>query len=282
MWIKEALRGQDWNLYELAVMTDGGAEFYRAQPSNLCQDSYSVAKAFTMTAVGLLCDAGKLSVTDSVADVLGVEENADPRWGRVTVDCLLRHRAGFAADLLDIDTQDASAYDGRDYLARVLAGGFSSEPGTEYRYTDAAFYLLSRIVAARAGQPLDRVLADALFRKMDFREAAWSRCPDGHPIGATGLYVAARDMVKLGWMLLNRGDYCGRRVLSEDWVDTVMQRGYEILPCGEGWFGKGGMNGQMLIFHPERRIAAAWHAFEPRNGEKWRLFMQELLLRKFP
>ena len=56
--LEQMLRGEEWNLYELAVMTDAGAEFYRAQPSNMCQNSYSVAKAFTMVAVGMLCDAG--------------------------------------------------------------------------------------------------------------------------------------------------------------------------------------------------------------------------------
>ena len=57
-------RAQGWNLYDLAVIRGGRAESVYLQDCNRCNDSYSVAKAFTMTAVGMLWDEGKLSLGD--------------------------------------------------------------------------------------------------------------------------------------------------------------------------------------------------------------------------
>lgn len=265
--LAEQIRGLGYNLYGIASISDDGAEYIQLQPANLCQNSYSVAKLFTATAIGMLWDAGRLDMDERVADVLGryFPAEADPRWREVTVDHLLRHRAGFGRGLLDIDVDDASAYDTRDYLSLVLREKLPYEPGTQHQYTDAAFYVLSRIIAERAGAACDRLLAHALFDQLGFREAAWSRCPLGYPIGATGLYINARDMVKLGWAYLNEGVYNGQRIFSAGWARLAVEREYELHPQGDGYIGKGGMNGQKLMFSPEKRIAFAWHGYQPKG-----------------
>ncbi|MEE1199500.1 MAG: serine hydrolase domain-containing protein [Christensenellales bacterium] len=276
--LEERIRRLDYRLYEVALVSDEGVEFLRLQPGNLCQNCYSVAKAFTVTAVGMACDGGKLRPSDRVADILGprMEKAVDPRWKEVTVDHVLCHRIGYGRGLLDIDADDASAYPTRDYLAIALGAPLEYAPGTHYQYTDAAFYIASRLVARATGETVDRLLQTPMFSVMDFREAAWSRCPQGYPIGATGLYITARDMVKLGWLYVNEGRYGQTRILSRDWVCTVLNRGYEFHPMGDGWYGKGGMNGQMLMFHPRRRLAAAWHAFEPGGTPDLTALMRSL------
>ena len=69
-------------------------------------------------------------------------------------------------------------------------------------------------------------------------------------------------MLKLGILYLNKGIWRGTRILSEEWIDTVLERGYELSPKGDGWYGKGGMRGQMLAIHPTLGRAVAWHAFD--------------------
>jgi len=264
-------------LYEIAVMDENGLQWKRVQPSNLCQDSYSVTKAFTMTAAGMLFDQGKLDVNEKILPIMQQEgyREAAPGWEKVTVDHVLTHKMGLSEGFLDIDVEDAGAYDTLDYMQMVLRHSLPLEPGTKWQYSDAAYYLMSRIVAARAGKTCDMVLADMMYRMMRFREAAWSRCPLGHPLGATGLYVAARGMVKLGWLYANRGVYGGERVLSEAWVDLALGR-YEFAHVGHGIYGKGGMNGQMLLFSPEKKISVAWHGFEESGMPK----MMEYLVEK--
>lgn len=251
------------NLYDIAMISEEGAEMLQLQPANRCQDSYSIAKLFATTAIGKLWDAGKISMDDRVADILGkyMPDGADASWQKVTVDHALRHRIGYDADCMDIDTMDASKFDSLDYLSIVLKQSVPHEPGTFYKYTDAAFYLVSRIVGVVAGMPLDKYLDDMMFRQLRCREVAWSRCPAGYPIGATGLYIPSHDMVKLGWAYLNGGEYEGERLFSKAWADMAIEREYELHPVGDHFVGKGGMNGQMLMFSREKRIAIAWHGY---------------------
>lgn len=261
------------NFYDLAIMTENGIESCKLQPCNHCNDSYSIAKAFTMTAIGLLVDQGKLNVQAHVADLLRdyVPADIDPNWELVTIEHVLMHRIGIAAEFMDIDSFDANDFGTKDYLSYIFRQSLVHTPGTVYVYNDVGFYLLGRVVHAVSGETMDRFLMRHLIIFMDFSEIAWSCCPYGHPIAGTGLYVRARDMVKLAWLYMNDGVYNGKRLLSSSWVNQVLEHQYELAPVktGSKLIGKGGMNGQMICFSAEEKVAIAWHSYEAggRSGE---------------
>ena len=233
-------------------------------PANPNCNCYSIAKAFTVTAVGILWDQGLLSLETRVVDVLAdkLPENMHPNWNEVTVHDLLLHQVGFSRGLLDIDAEDASLYHSSDYLDIVLSKKLYNKPGTVSQYTDAAYYVLSRIIERVSGQDVATLLRPILMETMDFKELAWSVCPQGYSMGATGLYLRTEDMVKLGILYINGGEWKGTRVVSKEWVDLVLENGYEFKSLGNGWYGKGGMRGQMLAFHPENGYAVAIHSYE--------------------
>ena len=64
------------------------------RPGNPAHDCYSVAKSVAVTAAGLLYDRGLLRPEDTLDRFLSayLTGKTDPRWGRLTVDQLLRHR----------------------------------------------------------------------------------------------------------------------------------------------------------------------------------------------
>ena len=232
--------------------------------TNPCPNVYSVAKAYVVTAVGLLVDRGLLSTDEVVTDILADEipDGCQPAWYKTTVDMLLLHKVGLPLGFLDIDCYDSRNF-GEDYLAYTLTyptpEDYTPEKST---YTDAAFYILSRIVEKRAGEPLDNLLWRELLFPIGCLEAAFSRCPKGHPMGATGLYIRAAEVAKLGSIYLNGGMYGNRRILSEAWVGTVLSRGYELKSkCGGRAYGKGGMRGQMLLVLPEQKRVIAWQGY---------------------
>ncbi len=258
---KEILDREGANVFFIAEYGEDGIQTQSLCTTNPCQNVYSIAKAFVVTAVGLLVDRGRLSTNEILTDILADELPATyhPVWKRTSVEMLLLHKVGLAKNFLDIDGQDATAF-GRDYLSYVLNAPIRADfDGTTATYTDAAYYLLSRIAEKRAGMPLDDFLWKHLFAPMKFREAAWSHCPMGHAMGATGLYLRIEDLIKLGALYLNHGVYGGRRLLSESWVDTVLSKGYELKLQKNGKaYGKGGMCGQMLMLLPHCHRAVAW------------------------
>ncbi len=261
--LSEAIKQQGLNIYSIAeIKGDGDVEEMQLQPASACQNSYSVAKAFCVTAVGMLYDRGMLSTDDLVCDILKDEliENMDERWRLATVDMALSHQLGLPGSFLDIDRPGVEAF-GTDYLKYMFTTPLVCSPGETRRYTDGAYYLISRIVEKVAGEPIDNFLWHELFTPLGFKEMAWSRCPMGHPMGATGLYIRTGDMVKLGAIYLGGGEWKGHRYLSKEWVDIVLKRGYEmhILDEETGAYGKGGMHGQKLIVMPKQQRVFACH-----------------------
>ena len=255
----EALAATGDNLYDFAWLDENSGWLHRFQPCSNCHNGYSVAKLFIATAIGLLWDEGKLSLDDPVGRFFPT----DSPWRQVSVHHLLTHTSGIDRGFLDIDNDDLSQYSSDDYLSILLAQPLPYAPGTHEQYSDAVFYLLARIVEQVQGQPADDFLTEWLFRPMGFGETAWSRCPQHHPIGGTGFYAGAQDVVKLGLLYLNGGVYQGRRLLSEKWVQTALRNQYELHPLGhDDWVGKLGMCGQGVAFSPRRKAAAAWHAFD--------------------
>lgn len=261
------IRAQGLNVFGFAEICNGKSEYVALRPANPCQDSYSVAKAFVVTAIGLLYDRNMLDLNERFVDIFAdqLPENMDPRWGKATIHHALIHRLGLPANFLDIDV--FSVYDYGPYLLKAcFKQPLQAEPGTVFCYTDAAFYLLARVVEKKTQEALDTFLWRELFYKLRVREAAWSRCPQGHVIGATGLYIRTEDMAKLGQLYLQDGTWNGRQILSKEWCDLVRERGYELKPVAPGCtaYGKGGMCGQNLLIIPEAGRVVAWHAFD--NG----------------
>lgn len=261
------VRQQNKHLFSVTELRGGISASVTLCPAPRCQNTYSISKLFTTTAVGMLCDEGRLSTSDRVTELLRdlLPSGTDPRWETLTVDYALRHRLGMRAGFMDIDAADTCAF-GKDHLTCLFTSPFERDPGQEFVYTDAAFYLLARVVEKVSGQRIDDFLWERLFFPLSFREAAWSKCPLGHPMGATGLYLATEDVAKLGELYRTGGVWQGRRILSEAWVKTAIQAPYELYPIGKNAYGKGGMFGQMLMVIPEAQRVVAWSAFEEDCG----------------
>lgn len=256
------------NLYDFALYTPDGIRTHRFQPCNNCANSYSVAKLFVVTALGLLWDEGKIRMDDPLSLYFDIPSTAGAGWQRATIEHAVTHRLGFGEGFLDIDTEDTTEYPTDDYLSIVFAHPLTYAPGTEFQYSDAAYYLLSRLVSRVSGEPLDVFLSGRLLKPLRFHEIAWSRCPEHHPIGATGLYISASDMVKLPALYMQGGVWQGQRILSEGWISLVLEREYELHSLTEAGdlVGKGGMYGQMAAFSKAKNFAVAWHAHQEEEG----------------
>lgn len=250
------------NLYGLAYYRDGQIREHRFQPAGNCHDCYSIAKSFIVTAIGLLHDDGLLDIKKPISFYMAslMPKDVDPAWQIITVEHVIKHRAGFGEGFLDIDVEDVATYPSDDYLDMVFHRPLCYLPGEHSQYTDAAYYLLSRLVTCVSGEHADDFLNRRLFQPLGYREFAWSHCPQDYPIGATGLYISATDMVKLAALYLEKGLWKGQRILSETWVNKAIANEYEMrVRSGSGLIGKAGMYGQMMLFSREKGYAISWH-----------------------
>ena len=152
---KQKLLDKKINTYFVCV----GDKNYNIQkevivPANPTCNCYSVAKAFTVTTIGILYDQGLLKPSDFLCEILRkyLPRDIDKKWLKVTIHDVLLHKVGFDKGMLDIDCEDASLYPSTDYLQMVFKTKLTYDPGTVYQYTDASYYLLSRVVAEISGK----------------------------------------------------------------------------------------------------------------------------------
>lgn len=263
--LKKIALDNKFNTYFLCVGDkDYNIEKVEVVPGNPNCNCYSVAKAFTVFAIGLLYDQKKISMDDLLVDVLKkhLPLDMDEKWKRVRIHDVLRHKVGFGCGILDIDCDDASLYETNDYLEIVLKTKLKYEAGTVYQYSDAAYYLLSRVVSEISGMDLSDFLRPILMDVMRFKELAWSKCPFSYSMGATGLYIRTEDMIKLGILYINKGIWKGKRIISSEWIDLVLENGYEFTHIRDGWYAKGGMRGQFLMFNLDKGLAVACHSYD--------------------
>ncbi len=265
--LQDVMKFVDSEPYEIIriseIHNDGEIETLDREKTNFCQNIYSGAKAFAMTAVGILYDQGAVKPEDKICDIFADELPAgmDERWALATVDMALRHRLGIPGGFLDIDCHPVSEF-GQDFLKYMFTYPLAYTPGEQERYADGSTYMVSRIVSKLTGEKLDDFLWRTLLWKMGFQEMAWSHCPMGYPIGATGLYVNSCDVVKIPYLYLKNGVYRGERLLSEEWVKMTLEREYTFEWDITGrWFFKGGMYGQKMMGLPYQNRAVAFQAY---------------------
>ena len=246
--------------YSVAVSSTDGIQTKAKRDLNP-HNTYSVSKVFCVTAIGMLYDEGKIKVTDTIGTIFkdeiksyGIDEN---KWKNITIHDVLKHNIGFTqGSLLDIDVyaDEWKSWD-KDFLKIVL--NYKINGTKSYKYSDAAYYLISRVVAKISGQKLDVYLKSRLFDKCDYKDYTITKCPEGHPIGATQFFLRPEDVVKLGRIYLNGGTYNNQRIISQDWVNQVIDKGYELNSSNNG-YGKGGMRGQYLYVNFKHNVAVAW------------------------
>jgi CubicO group peptidase (beta-lactamase class C family) len=64
-------------------------------------------------------------------------------------------------------------------------------------------------------------LIPRLFQPLEIDNPQWHRCPLGFIIGGTGLELRTEELARMGRLLLDRGKWNGRALVSPEWLDSM-------------------------------------------------------------
>jgi CubicO group peptidase (beta-lactamase class C family) len=205
---------------------------------------YSMTKSVTNALLGILVRAGKLDMKKP-APIAEWSVTQDPRRA-ITPDQLLRMVSGIGCGqslktgfttLFDADTQ--MEFDMADQSAFAANASLRARPGTEWRYTNCNFVLLSRMIRDAAGgdaKSARSFIQRELFVPLGFEHATLEYDSAGVPLGTIHLWASARDWARFGLLYLRDGvTESGQRLLPEGWV------GYsaELTPQSADEYGYG-------------------------------------------
>jgi CubicO group peptidase (beta-lactamase class C family) len=217
----------------------------------------SMTKPLVGTAIQMLIDDGKLSLTDPASKYLPAFANDKSR--AITIEQLLTHTAGFPLTLID---KPLSAYRGpREVADQAGRIGPSSPPGP-FRYSDTDSAILAAIVSEVSGQEVDEFIRRRVLEPLRMKDTYCvlekdapprSRVSSNHagspglwhkywdheeePLfpffhGPEALYSTAADYSRFLALWLNRGRIDGRSVLSATAVERALWPAQPMLSPG--------------------------------------------------
>ena len=138
--------------------------------------------------------------------------------------------------------------------------------------------LIACVLHKATGRTIDELARANLFEPLGIANVEWARYPfAGEPVAASGLRLLPRDTLKIGQLVLDKGDWHGRHVVPAAWIDaatTPQINGRGLMFYGyQFWLGRSlvarhevdwiagiGYGGQRLFIVPSLDLVVLLHA----------------------
>ncbi len=152
----------------------------------------------------------------------------DPRKNQITLGNLLTMSSGLDC----FDWKDAQAcswgmVQSDDWLDDVLSKPLAQNPGSRFAYCGACLLSLSVILERASGLTIPPFAQKYLFDPLDIHSAQWVEAPSAGitvvPV-SFGLSLSPQDLAKIGLLVLNKGKWAGKQIVSEDWIKESISR----------------------------------------------------------
>ncbi len=215
-------RAHDLRIHAVLIARHGRLvveAYFRGHHRHRLHDSRSASK----TVAAILAAAVRRQQPD-----LSWDSPIYPLFGRDLAErrgITLRHLVHMASGL-DCDDRDPESAANEDYLwdhateldfyAHTLGVRQVHPPGAVTAYCSASSNLAAGAVAAAAGEDLRLLLHRTVMAPLGIERYGLVIPPDGRPYFGGGLRFRARDLLKFPQLILDRGRWKGREVISED------------------------------------------------------------------
>jgi CubicO group peptidase (beta-lactamase class C family) len=183
----------------------------------------SSTKSVTGLLIGALLDDGKIrSVDEPVCSY--VKEWCAGTKGKVT----LRHLLTMTSGLPRLTDK------GVGYVADknpfVINLPLATEPGAAWDYSNEGVQLLSPVIDKAAGEPAQDYARRRLFEPLGMTATKLHLDEKKHAWTYADMETTPRDFARLGLLMLGKGMWRGKRVLSESWVEQSTRPSQTINP----------------------------------------------------
>lgn len=267
-------------------------DYFNGSGPSAAQTSFSVAKSFVATLVGIAIAEGAVGgLDDPLTEYVPELLERDVRFGDITIRHLVTMSSGLSFDDGSSPWADpANTYHGTDLRdAAVTTPRVIEEPGTTFDYNDWNVILLGMVIERATGTSVSDYTAERLWAPMGAEaDGSWSLDSEEHGFEKSfvGLNGRAVDLAKLGRLYLNDGRSGGRQVVPADFVAEATRRDVATDPAAEyqylwwvdverdSYFANGD-HGQFIYVDPSAELVMVRHGSGP-GDIAWIDFFGEL------
>lgn len=250
--------------------------------------SWSMGKSIVSSLVGLQVDKGVLSLE---------QKGLLPEWTdeRKAINLKNMLQATNGLDWVEnyggVSDATKMLFLNPDAAAIASSKPLKYEPGTYFYYSSGTTNIISKILRNQLGEEnYQRLPYEELFYKIGMHNTVMEKDASGTFVGSSFVFAPGRDYARLGLLMLDKGNWLGEQILSEEWVEFATTPG-TAAPMGEygaqWWlnsgnpsrpeekkfpslpndaFYAGGFEGQWILVIPSKDLVVVRLGFTP-NGE---------------
>ena len=264
---------------------------------DVLHDLRSVSKSVVGLLYGIALEAGQVPPVDTtLVELFDYPDLAvDPARQKITVKHALTMTLGLEWDELlpfsDARNSEIAMEMAEDRYRYILERPIVNEPGSRWTYSGGSTALLAHLISRGSGKPLLDFARETLFTPIDIVRSFWTPGSNGEAAAASGLRLTARDLARIGQLVLNGGRWSQRQLVPAHWLrDSFIKHtptegalfyGYQWWlgrgrTDGRDWIAGFGNGGQRLVIIPDVDLVVVVLAGNYNQPSAWWLSMRIL------
>lgn len=251
---------------------------------------YSCTKSITSALMGIASRDGLLgSVNEKMVDFFPEYQisHLSTYKKNITLEHLLTMSSGLEWYEIEYPYGDSRNtfrewYDGGALVKFVLDRPTVAAPGEEFSYSTGSSHVLSAIIKKVTGVRSDSFAMEQLFEPLGIGQFYWPGDDKGVPNGGSGLRLTPRDMARFGYLYLKEGNWDGKEIVPETWVDLSQQKhmerkyipdsyyGFQFWVSDYGTYSAVGYKGQWITIMPAHDLVVVFNnGLEEGDSFQW-------------
>jgi CubicO group peptidase (beta-lactamase class C family) len=183
----------------------------------------SCSKWLTAALVMIFVDQGKISLEDKVSKWLPEFEKYGKNY--ITIRTCLSHMTGIRSEPITLmklfERKKFTSLE--DEVNSFAAKDIQANPGQEFRYSEIGLDIAGRVLEIVSKKRFDVLARQQLFIPLGMRRTTFSSIDGGAVNPSGGAQSSPEDYMHFLVMMMNKGIYQGKRILSEKAVDEMLQ-----------------------------------------------------------
>jgi CubicO group peptidase (beta-lactamase class C family) len=184
-------------------------DYTASTPVQIASCSKWLSAALVMSFV----DEGKLKITDTVGKYLSVLSKNGK--GKITIAQCLAHQTGVKSLNLKDDLAAMRTYKSMDdAVANIATLPMEGEPGKVFRYSNVGLQIAGAVIEKIASKSFEQLFQERIAKPLLMKNTSFGQGNVVLPAG--GATSTAADYMNFLVMILNKGVYQDKRILSEN------------------------------------------------------------------
>ena len=268
------------------LISQDGKQFYHVFPNGTQRKNIrSISKSIQAICVGKAIEEGffPLGIDEPVFKYISNRVKNDNVNRDYLQELTIRHLLTLTLghEVRSMNSDQMKELQGKDLIDFILNYPILHKPGSFFLYTNPPAYLMSYIFQTVIGKKVLDYANENIFSPLGIENVTWKESEQGYNMGCTGIEISAQDLIKFGELLLNKGEYNGKRIVNENWIIEMTKAqvltpkmfdekrvlpkyayGYNIWICENGNYYGDGTDGQYLLIVPKKNMVIVTMGFQ--------------------